>query len=249
MAVPTIESVTPSDGPMQGHNIITLAGRDLGNNDIHNVTFNGLQSPSFSWISNTRVEAIAPASPSNITVNITLDSVSYGHAELNNQYLYNSGMLLCSVLIISSMLAPLLLSISPSTGPFVGGNVVYIEGEYLGVNDTIGLSLFGSQALSVIWVNASLLIVKAGPAIVAGTGPVVFNSTRYGSAVGLSYTYNPRTHAVLLSNFAYSACRTVITHVVPPTGSIRAFSIYVYGISLGNNETYTISLAGVPVLC
>ena len=93
--MPKVTAVAPTNGRRIGDHPITITGSDFGpQNDILNITIAGQLCTRVTWLSNTRIEVIAPYAPVNMTGNVTVISISYGVGTLENGYTYNPGMIL-----------------------------------------------------------------------------------------------------------------------------------------------------------
>jgi hypothetical protein len=118
---PTITGLSPSFGPPSGGNTIVIAGvnfilkdANLYDVPVSEVLFGGTPAASFVVESSTRIVATAP--PGAGTVHVTLKHPLAGLSQFTTaaNYGYSAG--------------PLIASISPDSGPVVGGTVVTITG-------------------------------------------------------------------------------------------------------------------------
>lgn len=73
--VPSVTSVTPSTGPTSGGNFVTIDGQNLGGTDT--VMFGDTQSPVVLFVSNSEIQAKAPAHDAG-TVDITVNTSPLG---------------------------------------------------------------------------------------------------------------------------------------------------------------------------
>ena len=91
----------------------------------------------------------------------------------------------------------LYLSVSPVSGRGSGGFNVTISGSNLAANSAdIQVTLAGVAVTgTTVVLSPTRIVVTAGATVAAVSGPVVINSTLYGSAAGQTFTYIPvRSH-------------------------------------------------------
>jgi hypothetical protein len=87
-----VTGVQPSTGPLFGNNSVTIQGSAFSNGtDIVNVTFAGAQAVIQSQNA-TQVVVLAPASLTDVSVEIVLISASYGITRAPGSYAYLQGM-------------------------------------------------------------------------------------------------------------------------------------------------------------
>ncbi len=164
VAVPSLTSAVPNQGPASGGNNVTLTGSGLSG--ATSVMFGSTPATSFIVVSATQVVAIAP--PGTGTVQITVTTP--GGTSNGVSYSY--------------VVAPSLTSVSPNQGPAVGGNTVTISGSGLSGATSV---LFGSTPATSFTVVSSTQITAVAP---AGTGTVqVTVATPGGTSNGVPYSY------------------------------------------------------------
>lgn len=118
--MPVINAVAPVSGMQTGGFVVTLQGTDLGNNDVTSVTFGGVSVLDSTWISATSVTVEAPSVNGAGTVDVALISTSFGTV---------------NAVGIFSYISRAISSITPNSGPMVGGTVVTITVRCLETND------------------------------------------------------------------------------------------------------------------
>ncbi|MFB7214375.1 IPT/TIG domain-containing protein [Streptomyces sp. NPDC056255] len=166
VATPTISSLTPTQGPVEGGNTITLTGTGL--TGATSVRF-GTTAAAFITVSDTHVTAIAPAAPTGpLSVTIT----TAGGTSAGVSYTY--------------VAAPVLNSVTPAQGPLAGQNTVTLSGT--GFTGTTSVHFGVNAAISFTFVSATQLtaVVPTG-----GPGPVAVTVTTPGgtSTQAVSYYY------------------------------------------------------------
>lgn len=175
---PTIDGVTPADGPLAGGTPLTIDGSNFGG--TVNVTLDGLPCANVSVsAAGDLITCTAPAVTSGPgPKRMDLFSSVNGPATRLNAFTYNP--------------TPTITAVTPAVGPEQGGTSVDIDGTgFLGtVNVTIG-----TVAANVITVNGQGTRINVEtPTSPNGGGPrdVIVTSDRTGLATRLNgFTYNP----------------------------------------------------------
>ncbi|WP_022899088.1 IPT/TIG domain-containing protein [Humibacter albus] len=127
-AAPTIQSLTPSEGPVAGGTTVTITG--TGFTGATAVTFGGETATGFSVDSPTQITVVTPAHDAG-TVDVIVLS-PYGDATAPQAYTY--------------IAAPTVGTFSPVQGPTAGGTTVTISGDNL--TGTTAVAFGGSAAAS-----------------------------------------------------------------------------------------------------
>ena len=83
-----IVAIVPPDGPIVGGNLVTRSGYELGSNDTFSVVLAGTPVAAFTWMSQTRIVALAAASSIPVTGAVVVNSTSYG--SVVSHYRYNN---------------------------------------------------------------------------------------------------------------------------------------------------------------
>ncbi|MCZ1012380.1 IPT/TIG domain-containing protein [Streptomyces lydicus] len=162
--VPVLSSLSPASGPTAGGNVVTVNGTNLSG--ASSVLFGG--SPA-TVLTNTatQITVSAPAGVGTVSVTVT----TAGGTSNGLAYTY------------VAVPAPVLSSLSPTSGPTAGGNVVTINGTNLSGASSV---LFGGSPATVLTNTATQITVSAP----AGVGTVsVTVTTAGGTSNGLAYTY------------------------------------------------------------
>lgn len=193
VATPTISSLTPTQGPAEGGNTVTLTG--TGFTGATSVRF-GTTAAAFITVSDTQVTAIAPAAPAGpLSVTITTS----GGTSAGISYTY--------------VAAPVLDSVAPAQGPLAGQNTVTLSGT--GFTGTTSVRFGANAAISFTFVSATQLtaVVPTG-----GPGPVAVTVTTPGgtSTQAVSYYY---LGAPVLNSVAPGSGQVSGNNAVTLTGS------------------------------
>ncbi len=162
--VPTLDSVVPNAGPVEGGNTVILTGTNL--TDVTSVLFGAVAAGSFTILSDTQISAVVPAGTGTVPVTVVSPTGT------SNQVLYSYGG------------APALLAVVPDLGPEAGSNTVVLQGE----NFTGTLAVdFGATAATSFTVDSDTQITAVVP---AGTGTVPVAVTNpFGVGNEVPYTY------------------------------------------------------------
>ncbi|MEI6076892.1 MAG: IPT/TIG domain-containing protein, partial [Verrucomicrobiota bacterium] len=133
---PVISSVSPATDPTAGDTIITVAGINFGTTAVSNtVTVNGVQAAIVAW-SQTNIQCLLPAGQgTNLTVIVTV----VGQNSAPVLFSYNSLFV---------------FSLSPSTGPTIGGITNTLQGINFGNSGTVTVG--GVQAAIVDWSQTTI---------------------------------------------------------------------------------------------
>ncbi|MEU7769309.1 IPT/TIG domain-containing protein [Nocardia sp. NPDC049190] len=163
VAVPVLISVSPNQGPASGNNSVTLTG--TGFTGATAVRF-GTVSTSFTADSATQITAIAPAG--TLAVQVTVTTV--GGTSNGVSYTY--------------VAVPVLTSVSPTSGPAVGGNTVTLTGTGLIGTTTVTFGATGASSFTVV---SDTHVTAVAP---GGTGSVqVTMTTAGGVSNSVPYSY------------------------------------------------------------
>ncbi|WP_406278364.1 IPT/TIG domain-containing protein [Nocardia sp. NBC_00881] len=245
VAAPTLISTTPNSGPETGGNTVILKG--TGFTGTSAVRFGAIPATSFTVVSDTEINAVAPAGTGRRDVTVT----ATGGTSNPVTYTY--------------VPAPVLGSVVPSSGPETGGNTVVLTGTKLagasavrfGVNTVIAFTVVSDTQISVLVPAGTgivdVTVVTAGgtsspvaytyvPAptlvsIVPGSGPetggntVTLTGTNLTGATAVSFNGTPAISFTVVSD-------TTITAVVPTRAGSADVTVTTAG-GLSNPVTYT----------
>jgi prepilin-type N-terminal cleavage/methylation domain-containing protein len=138
---PQVTGVSPNSGPTIGGTIVTISGS--GFSSATAVTFGGIPARSFTVASDSKIVAFAPAgSAGSVDVAVT-NSMGMSTGSSSAQYTYVDGGS-----------GPVVVSVSPGSGPSTGGTCVCIEGSGF---DSVTQVYFGNTpAKSFVVLNGAV---------------------------------------------------------------------------------------------
>lgn len=112
-AIPVVTSVVPAAGPTTGGQLVTVTGQNF--TGATSVTFDGVPCTSLTVVSATQLTCVTPPhAAGTVEVVVTTPNGSNVTTGTANDYTYTAG--------------PLVLSLSPTSGPCNGATVVTITG-------------------------------------------------------------------------------------------------------------------------
>ncbi len=179
-APPTLTGFSPTSGSSAGGTTVTLTGTHL--DGASTVTFGGVAATGITTIDATRITAITPPHTAG-AVDVVVTAAG-GSATAAAQFNYLSG--------------PSVTSISPASGPTIGGSSVIIAGSNLGGATAV---TFGGTAAASITVTNANSITATTPAHAAGVVDVtVTTPSGSGTGSGLFSYVVPATRTTLTSS-------------------------------------------------
>ncbi|HWQ36834.1 MAG TPA: M36 family metallopeptidase [Blastocatellia bacterium] len=189
---PVISSVSPAFSSPAGGAKVTITGLNFTDNADTTVTFDSLPGLNVNVTGSTTLTVTAPAHAAGaVTVRL---SNRNGSAALASGFTYfQPGS-------ATNAPAPRVDRIFPSSGSVRGGTVVSVIGENFTPETT---AAFGSQAATVIFVNANTLRAITPPAAAAGLASVTFSNGAHQTTLGDGFTYvqpSPPTVQLLSPN-------------------------------------------------
>ncbi|MFF4656249.1 IPT/TIG domain-containing protein [Streptomyces sp. NPDC001381] len=166
---PSVLAFTPPAGPTTGGTPFTIVGTNLTG---ASVTFDGVPAIGVNVIAGVVLTGVTPPhAAGNVPVVVTTPA---GSATVAGGFTYVSPPL------------PTAVSITPATGPVVGGTPVVIVGTNLaGATVTIG----GVPATSVVVDVTGTILTAVTPAGVAGNAAVVVTTPAGSATVAGGFTY------------------------------------------------------------
>ncbi len=213
VAAPLVTSVGPTTGPTVGGTLVTITGTHLTGATA--VTVGGMAVSSYTVHSNTTITATTPAGDAGAADVVVTTPYGNSGDSGTGDFTYVS--------------APLVTSVSPTTGPTVGGTLVTITGTHLTGATAV---MIGGAPVSSFTVHSNTAITATTPAGDAGAADVVV-TTPYGNS-GDSGT----------GDFTYVG-GPVVTSVSPATGPLAGGTrVTVHGTSFTN--TTGVSFGGTP---
>jgi IPT/TIG domain len=152
LAVPTVKSLSPNNGPPAGGTSVTITGTGFAGATA--VAFGTTAASSFTVDSSTQITAVAPAGTAATTVDVTVTTPGGTSAKGTlDKYTWDG--------------VPTITGLSPANGPVAGGNTVAVNGTNFASGST--KVLFGSTpGTNVTFVSTKQVTVTA-PAGSAGS--------------------------------------------------------------------------------
>nr|WP_269330170.1 IPT/TIG domain-containing protein [Kineosporia babensis] len=166
---PTVTAVQPGAGPLAGGTAVTITGTGFTETSV--VQFGSTPATSFTVNSDTSISAVAPARPAG-AVDVTVTTPGGTSAtSAADQFTY--------------LVAPSVITLSPSSGPISGGTSVTITGT--GFTAASAVTFGGVAAASVSYVSPTEL--QAVSPSTGSAGPVLVRVTTAGGADSGLFTY------------------------------------------------------------
>ena len=210
-ARPVVTGISPNSGPAAGGSSVTITGKNLSN--ATGVSFGGAGA-KITADSSTKVTATSPSGSG--TVNITVTTKGGTSATSNaDKFSYTTP-------------APVVIEVSPSSGPAAGGTSVTITGTNL--SNATGVSFGGTGGK--ITADSSTQITATSP---SGSGTVDITVTTAG---GTSVTTSG-------DKFTYIAAPTV-TGLRPSSGS-GGTTVYILGTNLSGATSVSFGGVGATI--
>lgn len=166
-AAPLVTALSPSQGPVNGGTTVTVTGS--GFTGASAVLFGSVPATSFTVLSPTQLTAVTPPQTAGpVSVSVVTPAGTYTGGPV---FFYLD--------------APVLTSISPSTGPTAGGTAVTLTGSHLIEATAVR---FGTTPASSFTVVSDTQVTAVAPAEPAGTVQMTV-TTAGGTSNAISYTY------------------------------------------------------------
>jgi hypothetical protein len=167
-AAPALTSVTPDNGLPAGGQNVTLAGNNFGAGAT--VTFGGTPATAVTVVNSTQITCTTPAHALG-AVDVVVTTAA-GSGTLPNGYTYAN--------------APVVTSVTPSSGPPTGGQNVSIAGSNFFAGATVA---FGTAAATGVTVVSTTQITCTTPAVAAGTVDVIVTTASGAGTLASGYLY------------------------------------------------------------
>ena len=182
---PAITNIAPTNGPLAGGTTVTITGSNMAENasSLLSFTLNGIAVSSTTSVSHTEIVVTTGEGSAAGTGDLLINDNKYGTSMYANAWTYNP--------------APAITNVTPSAGPFLGGNLVTVQGTSLCEADGSDLNYVnfnGRKATNIIYKSATVITaqLETATSATAGTaGDVVVVSTNFGTSTkSAAYTYN-----------------------------------------------------------
>jgi len=198
---PTVASLSPTSGTTAGGTVVTLTGTNF--TGATGVSFGATAATSFTVNSATSITATAPAGAAG-TVNVTVTTAGGTSATgAANQFTYVTP-------------APVVATVTPSSGTTAGGTVVALEGANF--SGATGVSFGGTPAANFI-VNSAASITATAPPRAAGTINITVTTAGGTSATGAANQFTYVTPAPTVASVSPTSGTTAGGTVVTLTGT------------------------------
>ena len=163
---PEVVSISPTSGPAGGGTLVTITGVGFDPDATTEVLFGSNSATDVSVVSGSSITCTSPAGPvgESVTVSVVTPSGSFPAPD---EFLYDTSF-------------PVILSISPTSGPAAGGTVVLITGVGFDLSGTE--VLFGSNPATDVSDVSETLITCLSPPGPAGESVTVSVVVPSGSA-------------------------------------------------------------------
>ena len=179
-SLPTLTSISPSEGTALGSMLVTLTGSGFVNNaaGINDITFDGVSASTVVVIDDTTLTCMTPAGAPGQLVDVGLVNAN-GAAQFSPSFRYFE--------------APTISSLSPTNASATGGELISVSGAGFLDNAAGNADVFlGGIAASNVTVESDTLLTFEAPAGVAGEIVDLALSNQNGSStLSLAFTYNP----------------------------------------------------------
>jgi hypothetical protein len=152
VALPTVTSVSPNDGPLAGGTVVFVTGTSLTGASV--VHFGTTAATDVTVTSDTSLMATAPAGTGTVDVTVTVPGGTSATSSAD-QFTY--------------VAAPTVTGVSPSSGPSSGGTAVMITGTGFSSATEVDFGIGNSTGFTV---NSDTSITATAPSSPAGAGPV-----------------------------------------------------------------------------
>jgi hypothetical protein len=222
---PTVTSISPSSGPRTGGTAVTIEGS--GFLPGATVTIGGREATSVEVLSNSKLTAQTPANAAgSYAVAVSDES---GTSSGGPSYTYEPPP------------TPVVTSVTPPSGPSVGGTLITIEGSNFlpGATVTIG----GREATSVEVLSETMIRARTPRGSGPGAYDVVVSNEGVSSSAGPRFTYEGPTGTAASNGPTITPKLEVLatTTTVPPpvlavSGNIAPLSGKVYVRLPGTNK-------------
>ncbi|MEV4510246.1 IPT/TIG domain-containing protein [Dactylosporangium sp. NPDC049525] len=218
-AQPAVSSLSPNTGSTAGGTSVTITGTALAGASA--VTFGGVNATSYTVDGATQITAVSPA----------------GTVGAKNVVVTTPGGTSTATPFTYAVPAPVVASLSPSSGSTLGGTSVVITGTNLTAASAV---TFGGVNATSFTVDSSTQITAVSPAGTAGAKNVVV-TTPTGPSVAVTFTYQLPS-APVVSSLSPTTGTTLggTSVVVTGTGFTGASAVTFDGV---NATSYTVDSA------
>jgi hypothetical protein len=232
---PSIKSLTPDHGSVEGGTMVTVTGSHFGSGNAI-VLVGGVEAMSATIVSDSSVAFMAPAGAQEGAIVDVVVSTDSGYATADQAFTYNY--------------RPVILAISPSVGKIAGGTAVTITGRGFMDSGTPVVTIAGGQATNVVVVDdKTLTATTAAPS--AGTPAFVPEDVQIRTDNGgnvLQAGYSFAKQGLMAIGPSSRCCQPdVVVYVDPTNGAVQKIStaaIHAHGCALSpSGQVYVVGNA------
>jgi alpha-tubulin suppressor-like RCC1 family protein/signal transduction histidine kinase len=183
-APPAASSITPTSGLISGGDTITLSGS--GFTDSTKVKLDDTYATQVTYIDATTITFVTPAQAKPAVVSISVENTDGAVSTLTDAFTYK-------------LPDPVLLSLSPASGPMGGGTTVTINGSGF-VADPDGSSYYqvtigGIAATNITFVDSTKLTARTPPGTIGSKDVVISSAHTNSAAITNGYRYTAQSYA------------------------------------------------------
>lgn len=215
---PTVASVSPSNGPLEGGTVVYIDGSDFVSGA--KVVWGGTELNA-SFVNATRLKVVSPAWTAAEKISLTVVNPDQQAVVVPDAFTYDPPV---------PKPAPTLKAVSPANGPLVGGTVIYVDGMNIDAKAKLYFVTGGQEVdLQASYVNSTRL--KATTPAGSEPGPV-----------DLKVVNPDEQSAVLAGGFTYDEPPVypdpVITGISPNVGNMRGgYIVDIFGTDFQKDAT------------
>jgi uncharacterized protein YegL len=220
---PTITAIAPNSGQLKGGEIIYIDG--TGFQDGMQVYIGDVEVPVNKLYSSSRFRVVVPSSTVAGSVDVKVVNPDGKEAIATGGYTY---------LAPPPKAPPTITAITPNSGPFTGGTLVYIEGT--GIDNGAIIHIGDTPVAITNYYSASKIRVVAP------------SSNGFIGSVNVSITNSDGQEATLIDGYTYLELTPTITGITPNNGALAGGEIiYVTGTNFDPTMTLTVDGAEVAI--
>ena len=190
---PLVESISPDAGPYTGSTQVTITGKNFAGVGLPKITIGGIIATGVQFINETTIKCITPkySTSGDVDVIVTTSGVNVSNNNIKFKYCFQ----------------PIIVSISPSSGPISGNTVVNASGNFFvpgKTQVTLTDSIYGNIDVTDITINSS--------------GTLITCKTKPGSGIKRFFVTTPGGSVTKYLPYSYYSVPT-ITSITPSSGS------------------------------
>jgi hypothetical protein len=220
-AAPSLSTLQPSRGGVNGGTILTLTGSNF--DGTGSVTFNGVAATGLELLSTTQLRVVSPAGTAgSATIRLTQGDGQF--SSLSSAFVYEGD--------------PTLTSASPSSGSVSGGGILSLVGS--GFLEGASVTVGGNSCGTVSVASSSQLSCTLPASSSTGVKDIVVSTSSTQSAtLAGAYTYYQAlsiTPAQKTSTVSISGCTACSTVTYSGSGGVPPYTYSIYSSALAHNS-------------